>query len=162
MDLVTILEIVQMLRSEKRKKGGQSMFGIKNLLALVGLLVVGFAGAGWYLGWYKVTEQVDSQGHVQIKADVDVKKIKADGQNLENSIQHGTNPTAPTSMPGMPPAPMPSYTAPPLPPQTLPQQPEPAQYPLPFGLPPAAPPIPMPGQQQTPPLPPPLPGSGGQ
>ena len=159
MDPVTILEIIQMLRSDKRKKGGQSMFGIKNLLALVGLVVVGFAGAGWYLGWYKVTEQVDSTGHVKANVDVNVKKIKDDAAKLEKTIENGNGNGTPTSGSQMPPLPLPSYNSPPPPPQTpYPQQPAPAQYGLLYGAPPPMP-GPLPGQQPgQPPPPPSVPG----
>ncbi len=55
---------------------------MKNLLALVGAVVVIVAGAGWYLGWYKLT--TDS-GH--IKVDLDTKEIKDDlkkGRDIVN------------------------------------------------------------------------------
>ena len=46
---------------------------MKNLLALVGLVVVLVAGLGWYLGWYKLSSE---GGHV--KVDVDTKEIRDD------------------------------------------------------------------------------------
>ena len=52
---------------------------MKNILALIGLLVVGFAGAGWYLGWYKVGTDPAAPGHT--KLDVDTDKVKQDVQS---------------------------------------------------------------------------------
>src|SRR5262245_47598558 len=40
---------------------------VRNLLALIGLLVVGGGGAGWYLGWYKLSVTRESDGNLQIK-----------------------------------------------------------------------------------------------
>lgn len=59
---------------------------MKNILALVGLLVVGFAGTGWYLGWYKIGTEPAGSGHTKINADVDTEKIKQDLQNGAKKI----------------------------------------------------------------------------
>ncbi len=59
---------------------------MKNILALVGLLVVGFAGAGWYLGWYKLGVEPGTTGHTKVNADVDTDKIKQDVQNGAKKI----------------------------------------------------------------------------
>lgn len=48
---------------------------MRNLLALVGLAVVGFAVLGWYMGWYKLSFDHGTDGNLQIKADVDTKKV---------------------------------------------------------------------------------------
>jgi hypothetical protein len=125
MDLVTILSVIETLRGGSRKKGGL-MLGVKNLLALVGLLVVGFAVAGWYLGWYNIGTQVDSQGHSHVDVQIDPAKVTNDIKNgrqevvntIEQHTTAGPQPTtsvsppaaAPTSV--MPPAPV----MPPLPP----------------------------------------------
>lgn len=54
---------------------------MKNILALVGLLVVGFAGGGWYLGWYKIGTEPSGAGVTKIDVDVDTNKIKQDLQS---------------------------------------------------------------------------------
>ncbi len=51
---------------------------MRNLLALIGLAVVLFAGLGWYLGWYKLSVAKTDDGKLQIKADVDAQKVKDD------------------------------------------------------------------------------------
>src|SRR5262245_1157615 len=40
---------------------------MRNLLALVGLLVVGFAIVGWYCGWYTVSINREPDGNLNIK-----------------------------------------------------------------------------------------------
>ena len=57
---------------------------MKNLLALVGLVVVLVAGLGWYLGWYKLSNE---GGHV--KLDVDTQEVSKDlkkGRDAVGSI----------------------------------------------------------------------------
>src|SRR5438046_142610 len=51
---------------------------MRNLLALIGLLVVGFAGVGWYMGWYKLSFARTTDGNLEIKTDVDTKKVGQD------------------------------------------------------------------------------------
>jgi len=51
---------------------------MKNLLALVGLIVVGFAGFGWYCGWYTIGTEPASNGHRRISVDVNTKEIGED------------------------------------------------------------------------------------
>lgn len=51
---------------------------MRNLLALIGALVVGFGGLGWYLGWYKVHVTKAPDGNLRIEADVDTKKVTTD------------------------------------------------------------------------------------
>ena len=51
---------------------------MKNILALVGLVIVLFAGLGWYLGWYKVATEPAADGHRKINVDLDTKKITTD------------------------------------------------------------------------------------
>ena len=59
---------------------------MKNILALVGLLVVLVAGLGWYLGWYQLSTQPGADGHRTINVDVNQKKILEDEQNLQKKI----------------------------------------------------------------------------
>ena len=51
---------------------------MKNLLALVGLVVVLVAGGGWYLGWYKLGSEPAGSGHRKINVDVNTNKISED------------------------------------------------------------------------------------
>ncbi len=51
---------------------------MRNFFALIGLLVVGFLGAGWYLGWYKLSFSRNPDGSAQVKADVNTRKVTAD------------------------------------------------------------------------------------
>ena len=53
---------------------------MRNLLALVGLVVVGFVGVGYYLGWYHFSWLPGKDGKQHINVEVDTKKIGADGQ----------------------------------------------------------------------------------
>jgi hypothetical protein len=59
---------------------------VRNLLALIGLLVVGVGGLGWYMGWYKLSFTRTSDGNIEIKTDVDTKKVTTDGSNLLKNI----------------------------------------------------------------------------
>ncbi|VTS02530.1 RodZ family helix-turn-helix domain-containing protein [Tuwongella immobilis] len=59
---------------------------MRNLLALVGLVVVVFGGLGSYLGWYKVTRQPSTDGEVHLGVKVDTSKIK---QDAHNAIERG-------------------------------------------------------------------------
>jgi hypothetical protein len=51
---------------------------MRNLLALIGALVVGFAGVGWYMGWYKLSFSKNPEGHIQIRTDVNTNKVADD------------------------------------------------------------------------------------
>jgi hypothetical protein len=139
MDPVTILELVQMLRrGSRKKKGGLGMLGIKNLLALVGLVVVAFVGAGWYFGWYKIGDQKDAQGHRQLSIQVDPSQVAKDLKKIEQEVVDGFDKTKAAVAPATTePAPLPVQT------YTLPPVPLPA--------------VEIQVHQQTPPLPPPSP-----
>jgi hypothetical protein len=85
---------------------------VRNLLALIGLAVVLFAGLGWYLGWYKLSVAKTDDGKLQIKADVDTQKFQDDsgaffksaataiGKKLENSGDAKDAKGAPAGTPG--------------------------------------------------------------
>jgi hypothetical protein len=77
---------------------------MRNLFALIGLLVVVVGGAGWYLGWYKVNVSKNPDGNLKIQTDVDTKKLAGDssaffqkvGQMVnEKTQQIGQNGTSP-------------------------------------------------------------------
>ena len=59
---------------------------MRNLLALVGLLVVGGAGLGWYLGWYKVGVQAGSEGKQLITIDMDTRRAAGDVKKFGESV----------------------------------------------------------------------------
>jgi hypothetical protein len=54
---------------------------MRNLLALIGLAVVVFLGAGYYLGWYKLDTSTGLNGKQHISFEVDTKKIAADSKD---------------------------------------------------------------------------------
>jgi hypothetical protein len=78
---------------------------MKNLLALLGALVVSFAVVGWYLDWYKFQSTTDSAGHRQVNIDLNTKKINEDihkgAEKVEKVIEH----KQPTGTEGTPPPP---------------------------------------------------------
>lgn len=137
MDPVTILEVIQMLHRRSGKKGGLSMLGIKNLLALVGLVVVVFVGAGWYLGWYKVAEQSDGQGHPQLRIQVNASQVTSDLHKAEQKVIEDLEKAKAASTPAAPSAPQQPATsngAPSSPPsQWTPVQQQPPAPPSPPG-----------------------------
>jgi hypothetical protein len=51
---------------------------MRNLFALIGMLVVGLGGAGWYLGWYQLHVAKTPQGNLEIQTEVDTKKLTTD------------------------------------------------------------------------------------
>jgi hypothetical protein len=78
---------------------------MRNLLALVGAAVLTFAGAGWYLGWYKLQPALSATpGHQSVNIDIDRHKMDADihkgeqkvEQALEKAVE-GTTARAPQS-----------------------------------------------------------------
>ena len=152
MDPVTILGIVQTLRGNSRNKGVLGMLGIKNLLALVGLVVVVFLVAGWYLGWYKVGAVDDAQGH-HVRIQVNSSQITEDLSKGKDKVimildkNKGTLAAAPaqTAPPSSPP-PTQAYGIPLVPRSTaeiqVPQMPAPQPPPAPpaFRAPPLVPP----------------------
>src|SRR6185312_1068406 len=61
---------------------------MRNLLALVGIVVIGFAGLGWYMGWYKLSFTRSSDGNLEIKTDVDTKKVGTDSSEALKNLGH--------------------------------------------------------------------------
>ena len=51
---------------------------MKNLLALIGLVVVVFLGAGYYFDWYSFSSKTGLDGRTQYQFDVDTKKLGED------------------------------------------------------------------------------------
>lgn len=86
---------------------------MRNILALIGLLVVGVAGAGWYLGWYKLSFTREADGNLQIKTDVDTNKVSKDLKNLATAVENQADKATkdvstapPTGTPGATPGPV--------------------------------------------------------
>lgn len=81
---------------------------MRNLLALGAAALIGFAGIGWYLGWYKFQTEATDTGR-QIKIDLDTPKIKQDvgagREKLRNYLASDENATSnsPSSNPSTPP-----------------------------------------------------------
>jgi hypothetical protein len=59
---------------------------MRNILALIGLVVVGFGVGGWYLGWYKLSVAKSTDGNLQIKTDVDTKKVGTDSTEFMKNV----------------------------------------------------------------------------
>jgi hypothetical protein len=60
---------------------------MRNLLALLGFLVVTFLIVGYYLDWYHVTpKSANSTGHQAVEFDVNKKKI---GDDINRGIKAG-------------------------------------------------------------------------
>lgn len=111
---------------------------MRNLLALVGLAVVGFGGVGWYMGWYKVKIDRSAAGELQVETKVNTKQVSEDtgnwlqqaGKFLDAKVEQASK-DAKTAQPGTTPGTTPGpVTAPAgtnanqgswlLPPQTYP------------------------------------------
>src|SRR3954451_8984387 len=80
---------------------------MRNTLALIGALVVGFGGVGWYLGWYKLSFARSPEGNLEIKTDVDTGKVTHDagdgvkqiGTFLDRQPAHPQQPAPPANTP---------------------------------------------------------------
>jgi hypothetical protein len=76
---------------------------MRNMLALVGLAVVVFAGVGYVRGWYTFSFAAGSDGKTDFNMKVDTKRLEADaadgaskiGQAIEN-LKSKADTTAPT------------------------------------------------------------------
>ena len=60
---------------------------MRNLLALLGLALVAFLGAGWYLDWYRITPKpANAAGHRSVEIDVNTQKI---GEDVHHGVEAG-------------------------------------------------------------------------
>src|SRR5262245_64937772 len=82
---------------------------MRNLLALGAAGVLGFAGIGWDLGWYKIQSTPARDGHRTISIDVDTTKIKKDVNRGEEKVHdflskdgQSTSNSTPAPTPGTP------------------------------------------------------------
>ena len=65
---------------------------MRNLLALVGLVLVVFLGAGYYFGWYTFDTSTGLDGKRQISFEVDTKKIESDSKKgIEKVVDKGSD-----------------------------------------------------------------------
>jgi cell division protein YceG involved in septum cleavage len=64
---------------------------MRNLLAIVVVLVVIAAVAGWYFGWYSVERTTPTDGHEKIEIDVNKDKAKADIRRGEGEVKENWN-----------------------------------------------------------------------
>ena len=60
---------------------------VRNFLAFVGLVVVGFVGIGYYMGWYKFDLSPGKDGKQNINVEFDTKKI---GTDVEKKLDQGS------------------------------------------------------------------------
>lgn len=97
---------------------------MRNLLALIGLAVVGFGGVGWYCGWYKLNVGKGTDGNLQIETEVKTNKVIEDSSSFfqkvgkiatEKMEKDGQPVSAPVATPGPGSVPS-SATVPPSPP----------------------------------------------
>jgi len=106
---------------------------MKNLLALVGLLVVAFAGLGWYFKWYDFSVKAGLDGKVNVSGAVDLNKIKTDagdfGDKVGSALRNANQP---------PPHP-PGLMGPPMPPDDVPTPKKAGLVPIPNGIAPPSP-----------------------
>ncbi len=86
---------------------------MRNLLAMVGLIVVAFIAVGWFRGWYTFSLTPSADGKQRITVDVDTKKLSSDGQHSTQRVGEfidgfrkpaETTTTATTSTPTVAPA----------------------------------------------------------
>jgi hypothetical protein len=62
---------------------------MKNLLALLGLAIVVFAGLGYYHNWYKIDRSTSpTTGNQQISIEIDAKKVAA---GVEEDVEAGAD-----------------------------------------------------------------------
>jgi hypothetical protein len=81
---------------------------MKNLLAFIGALVVGFAVAGWYLGWYQLGITKSSDGTLHVETNVNTQKVADDstdafkkaGAFVGDHLDKSTPPPTPGGTPG--------------------------------------------------------------
>jgi hypothetical protein len=118
---------------------------MKNLLALIGLVVVVFAGVGWYCGWYKLNLTKSPDGNLEIQTEVNTNKVADDSsaffQKMGKMVGEKARQDAqPAAAPGATPGPTPPSSAPaPAPDANPPRVVWPMSPTKPAGLPPGGP-----------------------
>lgn len=61
---------------------------MRNLLALVGLVIVLFFGIGWYRGWYTFEVEPGTDGKKKIELNVDTRKIESDVIRTKEGVEN--------------------------------------------------------------------------
>ena len=89
---------------------------MKNLLALIGLVVVVFLVGGNYFGWYTFSSKTTIDGRSQYQFDVDTKKLAEDARALGDRVSGAAAPAKPAPAlqplpPGVMGPPAPKYAA---------------------------------------------------
>ncbi len=83
---------------------------MRNILALIGLAVVGFAGLGWYFQWYSFASHTGLDGRTKYELDVDTKRIAEDAKTFGSKVSKAVAPEPASN------APAPGTVGPPAPP----------------------------------------------
>ena len=83
---------------------------MRNLLALIGLLVVVFVVVGWYCGWYTISVNREPDGNLQIKTNVNTEKVSSDSSAFFEKVgelvgERGERGSQPATPPEKAPAP---------------------------------------------------------
>ena len=82
---------------------------MKNLVFLLFLAVLGFAAAGYFLGWYEITGVPSSGGHHRLQIDINTTKIKDDfdrgTEKVQEGINHAKDAASKVEVPSTPPKP---------------------------------------------------------
>ena len=69
---------------------------MRNILALVGAIVVAFAVVGWYRGWYAVQSETDKGGHESVNIEINRDRISQDlhkgGERIHQALEKGHAP----------------------------------------------------------------------
>lgn len=85
---------------------------MRNLLALIGALVVVGGGVGWYMGWYKLSITREADGTLQITTNWDTNKATKDVtdgvKNISTAVENKANEAntpPPAGTPGATPGP---------------------------------------------------------
>jgi len=66
---------------------------MRNLLALLGAMVVAFAVVGWYRGWYTVENESGKDGHEAVNIEINRGRISEDlhkgGERIHEALEKG-------------------------------------------------------------------------
>ncbi len=89
---------------------------MRNILALIGALVIGFAVAGWYCGWYQVGVTKSADGNLRVETNVNTKKVADDASTAWKKVETTVGQQLDKNVPETPVAPTPVAT--PAPPDT--------------------------------------------
>lgn len=84
---------------------------MRNVLALIGALVIVFAVAGWYCGWYQVGVTKSADGNLRVETNVDTKKVATDAANAWKKVESAVGQQLDRNLPETPAA----QVAPPAP-----------------------------------------------